>query len=98
MSQWPPDAPDVKRAFEGKPAQREPVDLTKRKPVTKAELEKLEKERPKPTLERVNTIGGTVEQEVATKAFKEREKNIKHIRERLAKVKGRVRDDHDRSR
>jgi len=95
---WNPDAPDVNKEFSrvGQ-AEQKPLEQTRR-PVSKKELEQLRKARGKPTPEQTLTIGGSVEAASHKQTETLKENRMQYIKERLGAIRGRAKNDFERSR
>ena len=94
---WNPDAPEVNKDFyRTKNAEQKSLEQTRR-PVSKLELEQLRKERGKPIPQQTLTIGGKQEARVHKTTETLKEGRMQHLKERLGSMRGRAKDDIERS-
>jgi hypothetical protein len=95
--QWPPPAPHVNKAFKkAHTATNKNTPPPPALPVfTKKEMQELENQRKKPAPQLNMTPSGA---KVNTAADQKREKDIASMKERLQRIKGKARDDFERSR
>jgi hypothetical protein len=76
----------------------QPIHSASARPVLRAEIEKLERERARPKPEATLTPGGPTEQFVHEREARRRERAIRRGRERLRETKGKARSGFDRGR
>lgn len=95
---WNPDTPEVNKAFSrAERAEQKPLKQEHR-PVSRLELEQLRKERGKPTPQQTLTIGGSVEAAVHKQINTVQASRRQYIKERLDSMRGRAKNDFERSR
>lgn len=95
---WNPDAPEVNKAFSQAEKAEQKLLKQEYRPVSKLELEQLRKERGKPIPQQTLTIGGKQEARVHKKTETFKENRMQHLKERLGSMRGRAKNDFERSR
>ena len=97
---WKPRAPAAKTAFNGPESGKatSTTEHTPPTPSTKTELDRLESQREVPMTAQQFTPGGDSRRTADTSTQRHKEARILELRQRLGRMRGRARDDFDRSR